>query len=102
MAFKKTNFLTEGKIIFRSLAIIEIVHLTIITNVPNTVIEVLKKIQKFLWDKKKVKIAQNTLRSDCKDGGLKKVDIERKIAILKSSWVKRLYTENFHVWKMIP
>ena len=30
------------------------------------------------------------------------MDIEHKIASLKCSWVKRLYTENFHEWKIIP
>ena len=46
----------DGKItIFKSLAISKIVHLAIITKVPNTVIEELKQIQKnFLWDNKKV------------------------------------------------
>ena len=38
----------------------------------------------FLWDSKKVKIKQSTLRNDYKDGGLKSVDIEHKIASLKS------------------
>ena len=94
----------KGKIaIFKSLAISEIVHLAIITKVPNTVIEELKQIQKnFLWGNKKAKIKQNTLRNDYKDGGLKSVDIEHKIASLKCSWVKQLYTENFHEWKIIP
>ena len=71
----------EGKItIFKSLAILKIVQLAIITKVPNTLIEELKQIQKdFLWDNKKVKMAS-----------------------LKCSWVKQLYTENFHDWKIIP
>ena len=45
----------EGKItIFKSLAISKIVHLAIITKVPNTVIEDLKQIQKiFSWDNEK-------------------------------------------------
>ena len=45
----------EGKItIFKSLAISKIVHLAIITKVPNTVIEELKQIQKiFSWDNEK-------------------------------------------------
>ena len=30
------------------------------------------------------------------------MDIEHKIASLKCSWVKWLYTENFHKWKIIP
>ena len=94
----------KGKVtIFESLAISKIVHLAIITKFPNTVIEELKQIQKtFSWDKKKVKTKQNTLRNDYKDGGLKSVDIEHKIASLKCSWVKHLYTENFHEWKIFP
>ena len=75
----------EGKIaIFKSLATSKIVHLAIITKVSNTVIEELKQIQKhFLWDNKKVKIKQGTLRNDYKDGDLRVVDIEHKIASLK-------------------
>ena len=65
----------EGKItIFKSLAISKIVHLEIITKVSH----------------------------DYKDSGLKNVDIEHKIASLKCSWVKQLFTENFHEWKIIP
>ena len=46
----------EGKIaIVKSLAIPKIMHLAIITNVLDTVIEELKQIQKNLWDNKKVK-----------------------------------------------
>ena len=88
----------EGKItIFKSLAILKIVQLAIITKVPNTLIEELKQIQKdVLWDNKKVKIKQSTLRNDYKNGSLKSVDIEHKMASLKCSWVKQLYTENFH------
>ena len=85
--------------IFKSLAISKIMHLAIIAKVSNTVIEELKL---WLLDNKKVEIKQSTLRNDYKDGGLKNVDIEHKIASLKCSWVKRLYTENFHEWKIIP
>ena len=68
----------EGEItMFKSLAISKIDQLAIITKIPNIVIEELKQIQKnFLWDNKKVKITQNTLRNDYKDGNLKSVDIE--------------------------
>ena len=112
-------------------------------------IEELKQIQNnVLCDNKEVKIKQNTLRNDYKDGGLMSVDIrggsrtvatsnvelfviivngfqpltiitknstldvaavldppldiKHKIASLKCSWVKRLYTENFQEWKIIP
>ena len=48
-----------------------------------------------MLDNKKVKIKQNTLWNDYKEGGLKNVDIELKIASLKCSWVKQLYTLKF-------
>ena len=75
----------EGKKLnFKSLAISKVLHSAIITKLLNTVIEEVKKIPKnFLWDSKKVKIKQSTLRNDYKDGGLKSVDIEHKIASLK-------------------
>ena len=35
-------------------------------------------------------------------GGLKNVDIDLKVISLQCSWVKKLYDENFHEWKVIP
>ena len=35
-------------------------------------------------------------------GGLKNVDINLKVISLQCSWVKKLYDENFHEWKVIP
>ena len=50
----------------------------------------LKQIQKhFLWDNKKEKIKQNTLRNGYKDDFLKSVDIAHKRASLKCHWVER-------------
>ena len=40
--------------------------------------------------------------NDCKIGGLKNVDIDLKIVSLKSSWIRRLYNECNHDWKIIP
>ena len=92
----------EGKItIFKSLTISKIVHVARTTKAPNTVIEQLKQIQKnFLLENKNVKIKQRTLRNDYKDRSLNSVDIEHKIASLKCSWVKLLFTENFHNGKL--
>ena len=76
--WRMSKLFLEGEItMFKSLAISKIDQLAIITKIPNIVIEELKQIQKnFLWDNKKVKITQNTLRNDYKDGNLKSVDIE--------------------------
>ena len=35
-------------------------------------------------------------------GCLKNVDIDLKVISLQCSWVKKLYDENFHEWKIIP
>ena len=35
-------------------------------------------------------------------GGLKDIDIELKIKALKLSWIRRLYDETEHEWKIIP
>ena len=37
-----------------------------------------------------------------KAGGLKNVDILRKIIALQCSWIRRLYDDSFHEWKLIP
>ena len=34
--------------------------------------------------------------------GLKNVDIDLKVISLQCSWIKKLYDENFHEWKVIP
>ena len=35
-------------------------------------------------------------------GGLKNVDINSKVISLQCSWVRQLYYESFHEWKVIP
>ena len=55
----------------------------------------------FLWPSKP-KLKHVTLSSDFKYGGLKNVNIQKKIKSLQCSWVRRLYDESFHEWKIIP
>ena len=51
----------------------------------------------FIWKGKNPKIKNSTL---C--GGLKNVDIFSKVVSLHSSWIKRLFNNNFYQWKLIP
>ena len=44
----------------------------------------------------------STLANSYEDGGLKDVDVFSKVIRLQCSWIKRLYDENFHEWKIIP
>ena len=93
----------EGKIIvFKTLAISKIVSLSLILKVPAEIINELERIQKtFLWPSKP-KIKNETLCSDFKHAGLKNINIQKKIIRLKCSWMRRLYDDSFHEWKVIP
>ena len=89
--------------IFKTLAISKIVYLALITNVPKVIVKELQKIQKkILWQNSRLKIKHKTLSNTVETGGLKNVDINLKIISLQCSWVKKLYDENFHEWKIIP
>jgi hypothetical protein len=56
----------------------------------------------FLWDNKPDKIKRDIIIQDYKDGGLKRIDIEKFIKSLKSSWIKRILdTSNNGVLKQI-
>ena len=98
------NLIPEGKIvIFKTKAISKIVFQSFITTVPKYVVNELEKIQKaFLWNNSTPKIKHETLCNDYKSGGLKNVDIPRKIIALQCFWIRRLYDDSFHEWKLIP
>ena len=98
------NLSLLGKItIFKTLALSKIIHLALVTNVLTVTIELLHKIQKeFLWGKNKSKIKHDTLCNDYENGKLKRVNIFSKIVSLQCSSIRRLYDENFHLWKIIP
>ena len=56
----------------------------------------------FIWKGKNRKIKNSTLYNDYEYGGLKNVDIFSKVVSLQSSWIKKLFDNNFHQWKLIP
>ena len=93
----------EGKIVvFKSLTISKIIHLALITTITIPIINQLEKIQKdFIWNGKPPKIRHKTLCNTYENGGLKNVDIKTKVSSLQCSWMKRLFDENFHDWKVI-
>ena len=100
----RTRCLTlEGKIkVFKTLTVPKIVYLSMINKVPTEIIIELEKIQKrFIWPTKP-KIKSETTSSDYKDGSIKNVGINKKRASLQCSWIKRLYSDSFHEWKLTP
>ena len=61
------------------------------------------KIQKnFIWQGKKAKIKQSALCNGYENGVSKNVDLRNKITSIQCSWVKRLFEDDFHDWKVIP
>ena len=89
-------------IVFKTLAISNIVFLSLISKVPTEIISKVERIQKtFLWSSKP-KIKNEILYSDFKHGGLKNVNIQKKIISLQCSWVRRSYDDSLNEWKVIP
>ena len=89
--------------VFNSLAVSKILYVADMNLVPIRVIEQIQKIQKkFIWNGKKPKIKHTTLINEYQDGGLKDVDIEAKIRSLQLGWVRRLFVDDYHPWKIIP
>ena len=56
----------------------------------------------FLWDGKPPKVKHAAMVGSYERGGLKDIDIEKRIKALRLSWVKRLYDDTIHEWKIIP
>ena len=93
----------EGKIVIsKTTAISKIVSQSFIKTVPKHITNGLEKIQKaFQWKNSISMIKHETLCNDYKDGGLKNVDIFNKIIALQCSWIRRLFDNPFHEWKLI-
>ena len=94
----------EGKItVFKSLALSKITCLALVKTIPPSIIDQLNKTQKnFIWNSLNHKIKNLTINNNYENGGLKNVNIAAKISSLQSSWIKKLFDENFHDWKIIP
>ena len=68
--------------------------------VPPSIINKIEALHKeFIWDGKPPKVKHSTLISNYEDGGLKDIDIRAKLKSLHLSWIRRLYSPNFHPWK---
>ena len=48
------------------------------------------------------KVKHENICNDFQNGCLENVDISTKISSLQYPWVKKLYDQNFHDWKLIP
>ena len=93
-----------GKIIVsKKLTLSKMVPLCFTLVVPKQIIEEIENIQKnFLWNWLTPKIKHSTPCNYFTTSDLTNVNINTKIASLRCSWIKRLYDNRFHDWKLIP
>ena len=98
------NLTLEGNItIFKTLVISKITDLSLVTNVPTQIINERSKMQKeIIWNGSNPKIKHSTLSNKYKNGALKCVDILSNVISLQCSWIKSLYDNLSHPWKIIP
>ena len=50
--------------------------------------------------RKNPKIKHVTICNEYENGGLKNVDVFPKVINLQCFWIKRLFDDNFHQWKL--
>ena len=102
--WRARNLSLEGRItVFKSLAVSKITHLALVKTMPPSILDQLNKMQKnFIWNGLNPKTKNSTINNNYENGGLKNVNIAAKISSLQSSWIKRLFDENFHDWKILP
>ena len=81
----------------------KLIHLALVTEIPTSTINLLTKIQmEFIWKGKNLKIKNSTLCNDYEYGRLRNIDIFIKVVSLQCFWIKRLFNNNFHQWKVVP
>ena len=102
--WRQRNLSLECKsIIFKTLVLSKFVFLAQVLLIPNEITSITQRIQrKFLWNSNNVKIKHETICNDFQNGGLKNVDTSSKMSSLHCFWVKKLYDQNSHDWKLIP
>ena len=93
-----------GKIVtFKSPVRSKIIYIVSMSKIPKEIGKLIEKIHSdFIWDKKWPNIKHSTLIGDDSKGGLKDIDILSRFKSLHLFWLKRLFGENYHPWKLIP
>ena len=70
--------------------------------VPKTITDQLQVIHKdFIWSGKTVRIKHSTLIGEYADGGLWDLDISSSLTSVNISWIRRLFDNNYHPWKIL-
>ena len=62
----------------------------------------IKYRRNFIWQGKTAKVKHSTLCNAYEKESAKNVALRNKITIIQCSWVKRLFEDDFHDWKVMP
>ena len=86
-SWRMRNITVDWKIIiFKTLTLSKIVHLTLITLFSKQLIDEMQKILKdFIWNNQNPRIKHESLRNSFEEGGLKNIDTNLEIASLECS-----------------
>ena len=56
----------------------------------------------FIWLDKKAEIKHSTFCNGYEKGGIKDANLRNEVTSMQCFWVKRLFEDHFHDWKVIP
>ena len=101
--WRKRNLTLFGRVmIIKSLALSQVVHLLMFNQVPPSIITRLNKMFfRFLWKTKAERVRRCDVVRNCKDGGLKMIDIEKKVFSFRLRWLGRLVSDTNDIWKIL-
>jgi len=79
-------------LIIKSLALSQLVYSASNLNVPQEITPIIKaKLFTFLWKNKNDKIKREGLYQDRDKGGIRMIDVETMIKVLRLAWIPRLF-----------
>lgn len=103
--WRKRNLTLFGRVmIIKSLALSQVVHLLMFNQVPSSIIIRLNKMFfTFLWNTKVEKVRRCDVVKNCANGGLKMVDVEKKLISFRLRWLGRLVNDmsSKSMWKIL-
>ena len=92
----------RGKVVVvNGLIMSKLVYIMSVLDVPERVVrEINKIVSEFIWDGRGIRIAREVLENEYKDGGLKLINIGRKVKTMRvKTMIKYLNKKDDHVWK---
>ena len=101
--WRKRNLTLSGRVmIVKTLALSQVIHLLMFNQVPPSVITRLNAMFfKFLWKSKVERVRRCDVVKNYICGGLKMIDVEKKVHSFRLRWLGRLVSDTDHMWKLL-